>query len=66
MTDFNPRPREEGDTDPNTLISKDSNFNPRPREEGDQAVSAGVMITHDFNPRPREEGDIYFLKLYTA
>ena len=32
---FNPRPREEGDTDNAVFRLSSSDFNPRPREEGD-------------------------------
>ena len=54
---FNPRPREEGDTDfcENCVII--SYFNPRPREEGDWQFSINGTVIIDFNPRPREEGD---------
>ena len=57
---FNPRPREEGDSDFNYYGESLYNFNPRPREEGD--VSCGIMSfsRRYFNPRPREEGDIKY------
>ena len=32
---FNPRPREEGDTNNTATYAHGLNFNPRPREEGD-------------------------------
>ena len=35
---FNPRPREEGDSDCSDLRNVPRDFNPRPREEGDYAV----------------------------
>ncbi len=57
-SDFNPRPREEGDA-----VTKDNDgalgdFNPRPREEGDWYNYTRQEVDVDFNPRPREEGDI--------
>ena len=39
LTDFNPRPREEGDEVFNVPVIFDCNFNPRPREEGDKILS---------------------------
>ena len=35
LSDFNPRPRKEGDKGNQTLIAKCIHFNPRPRKEGD-------------------------------
>ena len=40
-TDFNPRPREEGDLVSKKLTTAVDNFNPRPREEGDRYSRAG-------------------------
>ena len=34
-TNFNPRPREEGDVPATRPAERGGNFNPRPREEGD-------------------------------
>ena len=55
--DFNPRPREEGDTTAVTSSPIEPYFNPRPREEGDKGVGYFTHSPRDFNPRPREEGD---------
>ena len=58
VQNFNPRPREEGDTLNVTIVLLILNFNPRPREEGD--VKSRIDLAIDigyFNPRPREEGD---------
>ena len=59
ISDFNPRPREEGDEGFGTTCAYTVDFNPRPREEGDQVKRlSGASATH-FNPRPREEGDTF-------
>ena len=55
---FNPRPREEGDTFSAIIAVRYSDFNPRPREEGDGYVFDKDGNVYDFNPRPREEGDL--------
>ena len=56
-SNFNPRPREEGDFNLWRLRKRVGDFNPRPREEGDiSGLSVLPEIKH-FNPRPREEGD---------
>ena len=55
--DFNPRPREEGDSLGVCLVHARLYFNPRPREEGDATPDANTIRGIDFNPRPREEGD---------
>ena len=55
---FNPRPREEGDTNSADLTQCQNDFNPRPREEGDKAAFVIVIFHPHFNPRPREEGDV--------
>ena len=44
-SDFNPRPREEGDIMLSNNEAKAVNFNPRPREEGD---AGNVLGIHDF------------------
>ena len=54
---FNPRPREEGDSERKGRGNRLWNFNPRPREEGDRADICRLHTLSDFNPRPREEGD---------
>ena len=38
LGDFNPRPREEGDSDARPVGAGRGHFNPRPREEGDAWV----------------------------
>ena len=55
--DFNPRPREEGDSWHIYLSFLTFYFNPRPREEGDIIVLCLCRLWGNFNPRPREEGD---------
>ena len=57
---FNPRPREEGDSEPVIVCSASFYFNPRPREEGDIGTVAIERCTYYFNPRPREEGDAFY------
>ena len=57
LSDFNPRPREEGDTQYRQCHYGFSYFNPRPREEGDIINFFVECVLCDFNPRPREEGD---------
>ena len=57
ITDFNPRPREEGDQLPFYLYHYLQYFNPRPREEGDPSLVYALVRRQHFNPRPREEGD---------
>ena len=59
-TDFNPRPREEGDRIAAERLYQRCNFNPRPREEGDQPRFILSLYSSYFNPRPREEGDSTF------
>ena len=54
---FNPRPREEGDTVLARLKSGSRYFNPHPREEGDRFCKRLLIYRYYFNPRPREEGD---------
>ena len=54
---FNPRPREEGDSTFVYCISQLRYFNPRPREEGDIFIVTAMPPQYNFNPRPREEGD---------
>ena len=51
MVNFNPRPREEGDTISTAAFARSGNFNPRPREEGDvtpafSAVRASIISIH--------------------
>ena len=59
ISDFNPRPREEGDLPHLQWADEALYFNPRPREEGDLATpDANTIRSIDFNPRPREEGDL--------
>ena len=55
--DFNPRPREEGDSTEVTHDMGFGDFNPRPREEGDSFHCLYYNVPLYFNPRPREEGD---------
>ena len=55
--DFNPRPREEGDTWLQYRADSNNDFNPRPREEGDILFMSADKNSFYFNPRPREEGD---------
>ena len=57
VSNFNPRPREEGDLTEKSRSYPPSNFNPRPREEGDTYSSQQSTLLRYFNPRPREEGD---------
>ena len=65
-SDFNPRPREEGDCTRYELIYKRYYFNPRPREEGDAVILCIVEQELHFNPRPREEGDaLSFVSRYS-
>ena len=54
---FNPRPREEGDTSFCDSRRNGDYFNPRPREEGDSFHCLYYTVLLYFNPRPREEGD---------
>ena len=54
---FNPRPREEGDSNARPVSAGRGHFNPRPREEGDCLMSILINMLRYFNPRPREEGD---------
>ena len=58
VQNFNPRPREEGDTYYTVLKKQANHFNPRPREEGDTLNVTIVLLILNFNPRPREEGDV--------
>ena len=62
QSNFNPRPREEGDL----ALLKDvlfvNDFNPRPREEGDIVLIRTKCVSSNFNPRPREEGDSKFIQ----
>ena len=58
ISNFNPRPREEGDSSKILLYWGSFYFNPRPREEGDRKAWYFVFQNLNFNPRPREEGDI--------
>ena len=58
-SDFNPRPREEGDPTDTQAEEAPKNFNPRPREEGDSRLPSFAFSAVNFNPRPREEGDRY-------
>ena len=44
--DFNPRPREEGDSGYGYCSCRSGNFNPRPREEGD--VCQPRVLTYGF------------------
>ena len=60
--DFNPRPREEGDSAIKAYHLVAHNFNPRPREEGDAFRVFVALTRFDFNPRPREEGDYKYKK----
>ena len=53
-SDFNPRPREEGDIKGFVSIKHFNYFNPRPREEGDVKPPVIKTISSDFNPLPRE------------
>ena len=57
-SDFNPRPREEGDLSLKIFTDFFDNFNPRPREEGDRSGAESTLTDLYFNPRPREEGDM--------
>ncbi len=57
---FNPRPREEGDTQTQHKQQAHIYFNPHPREEGDGEYVAKIQAEVNFNPRPREEGDVCF------
>ena len=57
-TNFNPRPREEGDLTAYLTHGTLTNFNPRPREEGDSHICLRALSVWHFNPRPREEGDL--------
>ena len=57
ISNFNPRPREEGDNDNVRYVNISKHFNPRPREEGDDDVTSSALAVTYFNPRPREEGD---------
>ena len=57
-TNFNPRPREEGDRVCFKIKAFAYHFNPRPREEGDLSSFNQILKNLDFNPRPREEGDL--------
>ena len=57
ITDFNPRPREEGDHQRGITVLQSTHFNPRPREEGDFYCFCTCKGFLNFNPRPREEGD---------
>ena len=45
VTDFNPRPREEGDRCYGNCSCRSGNFNPRPREEGDLAAFARPLFS---------------------
>ena len=56
-TNFNPRPRKEGDKCFLKNINVMPNFNPRPRKEGDSMAVIRYRQLGDFNPRPRKEGD---------
>ena len=56
-SNFNPRPREEGDSNTLRYIILNGDFNPRPREEGDADTDFFACDLGNFNPRPREEGD---------
>ncbi len=58
IDDFNPRPREEGDSKWHMVFVILRYFNPRPREEGDKLVKIMFGCFANFNPRPREEGDL--------
>ena len=57
VDNFNPRPREEGDTHRKVSAAIATHFNPRPREEGDKGYVPNRPVHRYFNPRPREEGD---------
>ena len=57
IVNFNPRPREEGDSHRCDKCYSLWHFNPRPREEGDLFPTAIFSDHSYFNPRPREEGD---------
>ena len=59
-TDFNPRPREEGDLTASGRLTSRDYFNPRPREEGDSNTRPVSTGRGHFNPRPREEGDVWW------
>ena len=65
-SDFNPRPREEGDFGSLPIRVKYRYFNPRPREEGDALGSMCSSYMSDFNPRPREEGDLQLRERVSA
>ena len=56
-TDFNPRPRKEGDHGKIFSICWIFYFNPRPRKEGDSFHCLYYNAPLYFNPRPRKEGD---------
>ena len=64
FSNFNPRPREEGDVKQRADMSVKQNFNPRPREEGDQILPRRFHAVDNFNPRPREEGDAFGNLIY--
>ena len=61
VSDFNQRPREEGDYKVRRNVKRCKDFNPRPREEGDTTAQIVDVYICDFNPRPREEGDTTML-----
>ena len=63
LSDFNPRPREEGDLFHCLYYTALLYFNPRPREEGDGWGAAVKGQPPNFNPRPREEGDLASLSI---
>ena len=62
ISDFNPRPREEGDIMEIGIKYQNADFNPRPREEGDYPDKIIIICFINFNPRPREEGDLFIAK----
>ena len=67
LRNFNPRPREEGDSRVLASVQFLDYFNPRPREEGDPFMSCIAVDQNHFNPRPREEGDpVISMRIFTA
>ena len=51
-SNFNPRPREEGDYRGEKLLIKHIYFNPRPREEGDYIYRKGLFGIGLFQSTP--------------
>ena len=60
--DFNPRPREKGDSRKWLDVVATACFNPRPREKGDVTTGMTLCYLLNFNPRPREKGDSKFIQ----